>query len=74
MSGKQAVIWQGGLLLYGVWSFFVATVVCAVFYLVFTCCFAEMVSIIPFSGGCYGYVRCTLGSTIGFLTGCSEAA
>eukprot|EP00981_Chlorochromonas_danica_P004160 scaffold833_cov177-Ochromonas_danica.AAC.6 len=33
-----------------------------------------MVSIIPFSGGCYGYVRCTLGPTVGFLTGCSEAA
>eukprot|EP00981_Chlorochromonas_danica_P007686 scaffold1867_cov177-Ochromonas_danica.AAC.3 len=74
MNGKQTILWQPGLLLYGVWSFFVATVVCATIYLALTFCLAEMVSIIPFSGGCYGYVRCTLGSTIGFLTGCSEAA
>eukprot|EP00981_Chlorochromonas_danica_P011003 scaffold3611_cov288-Ochromonas_danica.AAC.2 len=74
MSGKQAILWQSGLLLYDVWPFFVATVVCAIVNLSLAFCLAEMVSIIPFSGGCYGYVRCTLGSTIGFLTGCSEAA
>eukprot|EP00981_Chlorochromonas_danica_P004161 scaffold833_cov177-Ochromonas_danica.AAC.7 len=74
MNGKQTILWQPGLLLCGVWSFFVATVVCAVIYLALTFCLAEMVSIIPFSGGCYGYVRCTLGPTAGFLTGCSEAA
>eukprot|EP01039_Chlorochromonas_danica_P009704 gene9704-biopygen4876 len=60
--------------LYGVWSFFVATVVCAIANLSLAFCLAEMVSIIPFSGGCYGYVRCTLGPTIGFMTGCFEAA
>eukprot|EP00981_Chlorochromonas_danica_P004162 scaffold833_cov177-Ochromonas_danica.AAC.8 len=74
MNGKQTILWQPGLLLYGVWSFFVATVVCAIIYLALTFCLAEMVSIIPFSGGCYGYVRCTMGPTVGFLTGCSEAA
>lgn len=35
---------------------------------------AEMVSIIPFSGGCYGYVRCTLGHFLGCMTGYGEAA
>eukprot|EP00981_Chlorochromonas_danica_P014042 scaffold7245_cov197-Ochromonas_danica.AAC.2 len=82
MNGKQAAIWQSGgppplpfrFLYYGVWNFFTATAVCAFFYLCLTYCLAELVSIVPFSGGCYGYVRCTLGPTIGFLTGCSEAA
>eukprot|EP00981_Chlorochromonas_danica_P006878 scaffold1498_cov180-Ochromonas_danica.AAC.29 len=34
---------------------------------------AEMVSIIPFSGGCYGYVRCTMGHFVGYIIGCIEA-
>eukprot|EP00981_Chlorochromonas_danica_P006884 scaffold1498_cov180-Ochromonas_danica.AAC.35 len=34
---------------------------------------AEMVSIIPFSGGCYGYVRCTMGHFFGYIIGCIEA-
>eukprot|EP00981_Chlorochromonas_danica_P003026 scaffold602_cov179-Ochromonas_danica.AAC.23 len=33
-----------------------------------------MVSIVPFSGGCYGYVRCSLGPTIGYFTGMVEAS
>eukprot|EP00981_Chlorochromonas_danica_P001771 scaffold381_cov168-Ochromonas_danica.AAC.24 len=33
-----------------------------------------MVSIIPFSGGSYGYTRCTLGPTVGYVVGMMEAA
>lgn len=36
-------------------------------------CAAEMSSMLPFSGGAYGYVRCSLGPTAGFLAGFSEA-
>eukprot|EP01042_Synura_sphagnicola_P034635 gene34635-44408_t len=31
-----------------------------------------MASMLPFAGGSYGYVRCALGPTAGFLVGCSE--
>eukprot|EP01039_Chlorochromonas_danica_P004406 gene4406-biopygen2223 len=75
MDWKHSLyVYALGFLYYGVWNFFTATAVCAFFYLCLTYCLAELVSIVPFSGGCYGYVRCTLGPTIGFLTGCSEAA
>lgn len=35
-------------------------------------CVAEMTSILPFSGGSYGFVRVTLGPYFGFLVGCLE--
>eukprot|EP00981_Chlorochromonas_danica_P008480 scaffold2205_cov183-Ochromonas_danica.AAC.5 len=31
-----------------------------------------MVSIIPFSGGCYGYSRCSLGPAVGYFAGIAE--
>eukprot|EP00981_Chlorochromonas_danica_P001774 scaffold381_cov168-Ochromonas_danica.AAC.27 len=43
-------------------------------YIILTYNFAEMVSIIPFSGGSYGYTRCTLGPTVGYVVGMMEAA
>lgn len=36
-------------------------------------CMAEMVSIMAFSGGYYGYARCAMGPLGGFLVGCSGA-
>lgn len=36
-------------------------------------CMAEMVSIMSFSGGYYGYARCAMGPLIGFLVGCCGA-
>lgn len=34
---------------------------------------AEMSSMLPFAGGAYGYVRCALGPSAGFIAGFSEA-
>lgn len=38
-----------------------------------TFCLAEMTSFLSFAGGSYGYVRCTLGSTMGYLAGFFES-
>lgn len=51
--------------------------VCAIYFLafsIFTCSFAELISIVPFSGGCYAYTRCALGSFMGYLAGVIETA
>ena len=41
-------------------------------YLCLTFCLAEMTSMMPFAGGSFGYVRCTLGPITGYLVGCCE--
>jgi amino acid transporter len=43
-------------------------------YLCLILCLAEMTSMMPFAGGSFGYVRCTLGPVTGYLVGCCEAA
>eukprot|EP00981_Chlorochromonas_danica_P013140 scaffold5903_cov165-Ochromonas_danica.AAC.15 len=48
--------------------------VAAASFIMMTFSLSEMVSIVPFSGGCYGYVRCTLGTTLGYITGVMEAS
>lgn len=58
----------------GFYLFLIAVLVSAVSFLIMACSLAEMVSIVPFSGGCYGYIRCTLGSTLGYLVGMTEAS
>eukprot|EP00981_Chlorochromonas_danica_P010066 scaffold2998_cov158-Ochromonas_danica.AAC.4 len=60
--------------LHGFYLYLIAMGVSAVAYLMMTCSLSEMVSIVPFSGGCYGYVRCTLGPTVGYITGVMEAS
>eukprot|EP00981_Chlorochromonas_danica_P001040 scaffold236_cov164-Ochromonas_danica.AAC.16 len=72
MNGKQVIIWNKGIAFYGLWLYFTALMVTAVFYILLTYSYSEMVSIVPFSGGCYGYVRCTLGPTLGYITGVME--
>lgn len=42
-------------------------------YTMLALCMAEMVSIMSFSGGYYGYARCAIGPAFGFLVGCSGA-
>eukprot|EP00981_Chlorochromonas_danica_P005655 scaffold1170_cov158-Ochromonas_danica.AAC.8 len=63
-----------GIVNQGLWLYFVAIVVSAIAYLCLTNCYSEMISIIPFSGGCYGYVRCSLGPLFGYIVGCIETA
>lgn len=63
-----------GMAQHGFYPFLVAVAVAAVSYGLMASTLSEMVSIVPFSGGCYGYVRCTLGPTLGFVTGIAEAS
>ena len=41
-------------------------------YLLLSFCFAELVSIVPFAGGSFGYCRASLGPFWGFMVGASE--
>jgi ethanolamine permease len=42
-------------------------------FMILSFCLAEMSSALPFSGGSYGYARCTLGIRVGLLIGCFES-
>lgn len=55
----------------GFWEYFTAAVIISAGYLSLSLCIAEMVSVIAFPGGFYGYVRCGIGPFLGFLVGCS---
>eukprot|EP01039_Chlorochromonas_danica_P001364 gene1364-biopygen665 len=62
---------------YGLLGFELYLVVVAVYsmaFIVLTFSFAELVSIVPFSGGCYGYSRCAMGPMMGYVAGMFEAA
>jgi ethanolamine permease len=68
--GGCVASWHNGFAI-GFWSYFVCFVIVALGYLVLTLCVAEMISVISFPGGYYGYVRCSMGPLLGFLVGCS---
>lgn len=70
--GKIFTYWQTGLSM-GYWEFFFGQSTICLAYICFTSCIAEMTSILPFSGGSYGYVRCVLGPLIGYMIGFYEA-
>eukprot|EP01033_Poteriospumella_lacustris_P010983 gene10983-7818_t len=71
--GGQIIFWNKGLK-EGFWKFFVSMLLVGTGYLCLTLCLAEMTSMMPFAGGSFGYVRCTLGPVTGYLVGCCEAA
>lgn len=58
--------------MFGFPLFFVVVIVYSFAFFCLTYSFAEMVSIVPFSGGCYGYSRCSLGPAIGYVAGMME--
>lgn len=70
--GGQTISWNVGLAM-GYWEFFLSVVILGSAYFCLTFCIAEMASILPFAGGTYGYVRCSLGPTLGFMVGFAEA-
>ncbi|RYH06077.1 hypothetical protein EON65_43315 [archaeon] len=70
--GGQTINWNVGLTM-GYWEFFLSVAILGTAYFCLTFCIAEMASILPFAGGTYGYVRCSLGPTLGFLVGFAEA-
>jgi ethanolamine permease len=65
-------VWRAGLTL-GFWSFIFAVVMIASVFFSLHLCIAEMISILPFSGGMYGFARVTLGPYLGFMVGCYES-
>jgi ethanolamine permease len=65
-------VWRAGLTL-GFWSFIFAAVMIASVFFSLHFCIAEMISILPFSGGMYGFARVTLGPYFGFMVGCYES-
>lgn len=65
-----ASFWHFGLV-NGFREYMVAFVVMSVGYAMLACCLAEMVSVIAFPGGYYGYARCTVHPFFGYLVGCS---
>jgi amino acid transporter len=71
--GGQIIFWNKGLK-EGFWKFFSSMLLVGTGYLCLTLCLAEMTSMMPFAGGSFGYVRCTLGPVTGYLVGCCEAA
>eukprot|EP01031_Cornospumella_fuschlensis_P042701 gene42701-52175_t len=70
--GGQTISWNNGLHM-GYWEFFIGAMVLGLAYVCLTLCIAEMASILPFAGGTYGYVRCSLGPPVGFMVGFAEA-
>lgn len=50
----------------------VGMLLCSILYCAVAFCQAEMISIVAFSGGSYGFARASLGPLWGYLAGCSE--
>jgi ethanolamine permease len=69
--GGQFFCWNAGLVA-GFGSFFIATILVGLAYLCLCLCTSEMTSTFPFSGGAYGFCRCSLGHYLGFMIGCCE--
>jgi ethanolamine permease len=69
--GGQFFCWNAGLVA-GFGSFLLATVLVGLAYICLCLCTSEMSSTFPFSGGAYGFCRCSLGHYLGFVIGCCE--
>eukprot|EP00981_Chlorochromonas_danica_P004091 scaffold795_cov164-Ochromonas_danica.AAC.1 len=70
--GGQFMDWNKGLVM-GLWECFISLAIVAIGYFCLTFCLAEMTSILPFSGGSFGYVRCSLGPRVGYDVGFCES-
>lgn len=64
------IIWHIALF-YGFREFMIAFTVITIGYTTLICSLAEMVSVIAFPGGYYGYARCAVHPFFGYLVGCS---
>eukprot|EP00981_Chlorochromonas_danica_P004213 scaffold850_cov189-Ochromonas_danica.AAC.4 len=67
-------IYALGYGLFGMYHFGVVVMLYILAFTVLTYSFVELVSIVPFSGGCYGYSRCALGPFMGYVAGMFETA
>jgi hypothetical protein len=68
--GGAILTWNWGLGV-GFWEFFIGFLVISSGFIALGLCMAEMVSIMTFNGGYYGYARVVLGPLGGYLIGCS---
>jgi amino acid transporter len=68
--GGAILTWNWGLGV-GFWEFFIGFLVISSGFITLGLCMAEMVSIMTFNGGYYGYARVILGPLGGYLIGCS---
>eukprot|EP00981_Chlorochromonas_danica_P001536 scaffold334_cov173-Ochromonas_danica.AAC.12 len=68
----QLCVWNTGLQI-GFWEYFIGLILTSIGHICLTFCLAEMASFLSFAGGSYGYVRCTMGSTMGYLAGFFES-
>ncbi len=69
--GGQVFSWNKGLQS-GFWEYFTSTLLIGTAYMCLILCLAEMTSALPFSGGCYGFVRVSVGPLWGFIVACCE--
>jgi len=69
--GGDYFCWNSGFEA-GFGSFCISTILSGTAYIALICCTSETLSSLPFVGGAYGIVRCTIGFYPGFLIGCSE--
>ncbi len=63
VSGWNASLYMGSA------EYLISLGLCTLGYICLTLCIAEMAGIIAFSGGSFGYARCTLSPFIGYLVG-----
>ncbi|KAJ1429280.1 amino acid/polyamine transporter I [Ochromonadaceae sp. CCMP2298] len=70
--GDVMVTWTAGLTS-GFGAYLVAKFTIGTAFICLTLCQAEMTSMLPFSGGSYGFARVTLGPFVGFIVGYMEA-
>jgi ethanolamine permease len=68
--GGCSVTWTWGLAA-GFWECFMGIVTVGIGYIMLGLCVAEMVSVMTFDGGYYGYARVIMGPLGGYLIGCS---
>ena len=68
--GGCVLTWNWGLAP-GFWEYLIAVVSIGIGFIMLGLCMAEIVSIMTFDGGYYGYARVILGPLGGYLVGCS---
>jgi len=71
--GGNFFIWNEGQSV-GFFTLFLTTFISGTAYICLVFCIGEILSGLPFSGGAYGLVRCTVGFYPGFLVACAELA
>jgi ethanolamine permease len=70
-GGLASSLWQH-VLGSGLYGGLISTLILMTGYYMLDMSLSEMVGVVPFAGGSFGYVRCSLGPTAGYLAACAE--